>query len=129
MFVYPLTTPDARRVAPLYLQLSSSTENKDLWQHFTHCGHIVDIQIRASSGVCVPTAKLPTPYWGMGTPLESVHYATIRFAAPEGARNAMDLGGTELLGKKIVVSLSIPRSRSFDELSNTEHDFVLGGFS
>lgn len=86
--------------------LSSSTENKDLWQHFTHCGHIVDIQIRASSGVCVPTAKLPTPYWGMGTPLESVHYATIRFAAPEGARNAMDLGGTELLGKKIVVTFN-----------------------
>ncbi|KAI1792857.1 hypothetical protein LXA43DRAFT_1003535 [Ganoderma leucocontextum] len=86
--------------------LSSSTEKNDLWKHFGRCGTIVDVQIRASSGVCVPTAKLPTPYWGMGTPLESVHYATIRFKTPEGARKAMDLGGTEVLGKKIIVTFN-----------------------
>ncbi|KAM5535689.1 hypothetical protein V8D89_010676 [Ganoderma adspersum] len=86
--------------------LSSATENQTLWRHFAHCGHIVDIQIRASGGVCVPTAKLSTPYWGMGTPFESVHYATIRFKTPEGAKNAMDMSGTEVLGKKIIVTFN-----------------------
>ena len=81
--------------------------NGDLYKHFIHCGPIVDIQIRASGGVCVPTAKLPTPYWGMGSSLESVHYATVRFKTPDAARNAMDLSGTELLGKKIIVSPQI----------------------
>ncbi|PIL36812.1 hypothetical protein GSI_00502 [Ganoderma sinense ZZ0214-1] len=84
--------------------LSSATENKDLWGHFARCGQISDIQIRASGGVCVPTANLSTPYWGMGTPYESVHYATIRFKTPEGARNAMGMSGTEVLGKKIIVT-------------------------
>nr|VWO97320.1 Pre-mRNA-splicing ATP-dependent RNA helicase PRP28 (EC [Ganoderma boninense] len=86
--------------------LSSATENKDLRRHFASCGQISDIQIRASGGVCVPTAKLPTPYWGMGTPYESVHYATIRFKTPEGARNAMGMSGTVVMGKRIIVTVN-----------------------
>ena len=88
------------------MQLSSSIEKEHIWKHFSDkCGPIAHIEIRASRGVCVPTSKLPTPYWGLGTPLEGVHYATIHFTTPDGARKAIDLSGTELGGRNIIVSV------------------------
>ncbi|TBU32071.1 hypothetical protein BD311DRAFT_751235 [Dichomitus squalens] len=88
--------------------LSSSVEKEHIWKHFSDkCGPIARIEIRASSGVCVPTGNLPKPYWGLGTPVEGVHYATIHFTTPDGARKAMDLSGTELGGRNIIVTFNV----------------------
>ena len=72
-------------------------------EKFKSCGPIDEIIIRASSGVCVPTRNLPRPYFGFGAPLEGVHYATVQFSDPAGARRAVTMNGRMFLGKPIVV--------------------------
>ncbi|KAI0370222.1 hypothetical protein BV20DRAFT_1035984 [Pilatotrama ljubarskyi] len=88
--------------------LSSSTTDEQLRALFQPCGAIRRIQIRASGGVCVPTANLPSRgFFGFGGVDEGIHYATVEYLTPASARQALELTGTELDGRRILVSFSV----------------------
>ncbi|KAI0824598.1 hypothetical protein BC628DRAFT_1376929 [Trametes gibbosa] len=86
--------------------LSSETNEAELKDYFSRCGPIRRIIMRASGGVCVPTATLKGGFLGFGGVKPSVHYATIEFSTGAGARAAIDLDKTEFYGRPIVVSFS-----------------------
>ncbi|KAI9001252.1 hypothetical protein BD414DRAFT_474097 [Trametes punicea] len=87
--------------------LSSSVTEQELEALFERCGKIRRIQIRASSGVCVPTANLKSSFFGYNKVEPGVHYATVEYMTPAEARKALELSGTELHGRNILVSLSV----------------------
>ncbi|KAI0722958.1 hypothetical protein C8Q76DRAFT_380261 [Earliella scabrosa] len=94
-----------RYLSKVYVgNLNAIVDEEQLMEKFKSCGPIDEIIIRASSGVCVPTRNLPRPYFGFGAPLEGVHYATVQFSDPAGARRAITMNGRMFLGKPIVVS-------------------------
>ncbi|KAI0721825.1 hypothetical protein C8T65DRAFT_169432 [Cerioporus squamosus] len=86
--------------------LSSNVTEEQLGQKFERFGPIRLIQIRASSGVCVPTANLPRPFFGFGESLEGTHYATIEFSSPSAARKALEYNGAQFAGRNIIVSFN-----------------------
>ena len=86
------------------LQVDASLDEADLKKTFDSCGKIVHISIRATRGVCVPTAHVAKRYLGLGKKLEGVHYAAILFAEPSAARKAEELDGKELCGRSLIVS-------------------------
>lgn len=89
----------------LCVQLSSSVTDAQLAALFGPCGPIRRIQIRASGGICVPTANLPRPYFGFGKVDTAVHYATVEFESSDGSRKAMELNRRVLEGRQIIVCL------------------------
>ncbi|KAI0771917.1 hypothetical protein BD413DRAFT_547012 [Trametes elegans] len=87
--------------------LSSSVTDEQLQTLFKACGTIRRIVIRASGGMCVPTANMKRGFLGFGGVEPGVHYATVEYMVPASARRAIELSGTELDGRKILVSFSI----------------------
>ncbi|TFK93926.1 hypothetical protein K466DRAFT_477781 [Polyporus arcularius HHB13444] len=96
-----------RRWSFVYVgNLSSAVTEDQLEEKFERFGPIRLIKIRASSGICVPTANLPRPYFGFGAPLEGTHYATIEFSSPNAARKALEYNNTPFAGRNIIVSFN-----------------------
>ncbi|KAI0334707.1 hypothetical protein GY45DRAFT_1241717 [Cubamyces sp. BRFM 1775] len=88
--------------------LSSTVTEEQVAALFAPCGAIRRIVIRASTGICVPTNNLKKKgFFGFGGVEHGVHYATVEFMTPAEARRALELDGTELGGRNILVSLSI----------------------
>ncbi|KAI0356581.1 hypothetical protein OH77DRAFT_211779 [Trametes cingulata] len=87
--------------------LSSKITEEELKTLFQRCGTVRRIELRASAGVCVPTAGLPKSFWGFGEVEDGVHYASVEYTKPASARQALQLSGTELYGRHIVVSFSV----------------------
>ncbi|KAI0637864.1 hypothetical protein C8Q77DRAFT_1088182 [Trametes polyzona] len=85
------------------VQLSSSVTEAQVEEVFKRCGTIRRIQIRASAGVAVPTANMRRGFLGFGGVEPGNHYASVEYTTPEAARLALELTGTELDGKKILV--------------------------
>ena len=80
---------------------------KDLEEKFGRCGPIRLITIRASGGVCVPTHSLPGPFFELLEPPEDSHYATIEFSSAGAARKALELHGTWIGCRRIIVRIAI----------------------
>ncbi|RPD61871.1 hypothetical protein L226DRAFT_613237, partial [Lentinus tigrinus ALCF2SS1-7] len=86
--------------------LGSDVIEQDLEEKFRRCGPIRLIQMRASSGLCVPTLNLPGPFFGFLDPPEARHYATIEFLSPLAARKALEFNGVMFAGREMIVSFS-----------------------
>ncbi|CDO74014.1 hypothetical protein BN946_scf185043.g63 [Trametes cinnabarina] len=86
--------------------VNSSVTEAQLEALFQQCGTVRRILIRASSGICVPTTNLKRGFLGFGGVQPGVHYATVEYWTPAEARRALELNGTVLEGRSLVVSLS-----------------------
>ncbi|EIW61854.1 uncharacterized protein TRAVEDRAFT_57037 [Trametes versicolor FP-101664 SS1] len=104
----PVIKPSQVQWSFVYVgNLSSSVTDAQLAALFGPCGPIRRIQIRASGGICVPTANLPRPYFGFGKVDTAVHYATVEFESSDGSRKAMELDRRVLEGRQIIVTFNI----------------------
>ncbi|KAI9510452.1 hypothetical protein F5148DRAFT_581926 [Russula earlei] len=91
------TTPSLR--SPLNFvyvgNLRADVQSKDLERLFKTSGKVTKVEIRCCSGLAVPSITNTNTF-----------YATILFASVEGATKALEMNGTPLLERKIVVSPS-----------------------
>ncbi|KAH9963195.1 hypothetical protein BC827DRAFT_1194031 [Russula dissimulans] len=72
--------------------LRSDVLNADLEQLFKRSGKVTEVVVRCCNGVAVPT-----------TAYKSSCYATVGFSTLEGATQALNMNGQDLLGQSIVV--------------------------
>jgi len=101
--------------------LRSDVLNADLEQLFKRSGKVTEVVVRCCNGVAVPT-----------TSYQSSCYATVGFSTLEGATQALNMNGQDLLGQSIVVSpsfLGLPEAHpstrwSYGELQVLGVDFT-----
>lgn len=90
-------------------QVHSDLKESHLEELFSRCGVIDNVVISVASGVAVPTADIPPPYKvcgiRFGKRYEGTHYACVTFKDPVGACHALEMDGTELGGRPLIVSV------------------------
>ncbi|KAH9853703.1 hypothetical protein C2E23DRAFT_820260 [Lenzites betulinus] len=105
--VKPVERPVEANWSFVYVgNLSSEVNEAQVEAFFAPCGPVRRVLIRASGGICVPTANLKGGFLGFGGVQPGVHYATVEFSNGTAARDAVELDGAEFYGREIVVSFS-----------------------